>query len=160
MITKYEMKSAMLQLSMLKFFPQAEAQQAIAMYLAQICGNGDRLSWLVSQLVNHVGEWPGPAEVRGLLCSRFKPADGIEADCTLAGFSPSDGEIASASKAPAPLTAGEAQKLIAGLTKEPTIEEQIAELRARARQFCKSTATVRDCLAQIAAPEEKCGVSA
>ena len=155
MITKDEMKAAMLQLSMLKFFPQGEAQKAIAMFLAALCGRGDRLIWLVGQIVNHVGEWPGPAEVRGLFCSRFRPADGIEADCTLPGFSPEDGERISAARDPKPLVAGDAKKLIAGLQSQPTLDEQIAEQREIARRFSKSPATVRGCLERIAELEAK-----
>lgn len=150
MITKDDMKNAMVQLSMLRYFPQGDAQKAIAMFLAQLCGTGERLQWLVSQLVNRVGDWPGPAQVRGIFCTRFRPADGKEADCTLAGFTAADGELASARKDPPALTAGEATKLIAGLRREPTIDEQIAEYRERARRFCKSPATVRDCMARIA----------
>jgi hypothetical protein len=150
-ITSEDLKKALARLSMLRYFPtDTMTFVAIGELLEQICGSRERLEWLVAQLVNRVGEWPGSAEVRGIFCTRFKPADGVEADCTLAGFTAADGELKSARKDPPALTAGEATKLIAGLKAEPTIEEQIAELRERARKFCKSPATVRDCLSRIA----------
>lgn len=54
-----------------------------------------RLSWLVMELVNKVGRWPegGFREVRGIYCTKFNPADGLEADCFTPGYV--------ASKAPA-----------------------------------------------------------
>ena len=48
----------------------------------------DRLDWITDALIYGVGKWPegGLAEVRGLYCRKFKPADGIETECTLPGF--------------------------------------------------------------------------
>ena len=50
---------------------------------------------LVAELVNHVGEWPGPAEVRGLLCTRYDAADRIDAYCNLPGYRAADCEARS-----------------------------------------------------------------
>jgi hypothetical protein len=36
--------------------------------------------------------WGGLSELRGLYCTRLKPADGIEADCHLPGYSANDCE--------------------------------------------------------------------
>ena len=52
----------------------------------------EHLAWLTDMMVNHVGEWQGPKELRGLLCSRYKPLDGIEEYTSIAGFAPADCE--------------------------------------------------------------------
>lgn len=85
--------AAMVELSTLRYFPADDlTKRAVMSQIMRYCDRSDGLSWLVSQLVNRVGQWPGPAEVRGLYCSRFKPADGIEANCSLPGFTAEDGE--------------------------------------------------------------------
>jgi hypothetical protein len=38
------------------------------------------------------GIWNGLAELRGVLCCRFKPPDGIEANSSIPGFRPADSE--------------------------------------------------------------------
>ena len=128
-ITNQHLQVALVQLAMLKFFPQGQAQKAIAIFLEQICGDADRLQWLVAQLVNHVGEWPGPAEVRGLLCTRYRPADGQEANCTLPGYSPADGEAISTSRDVPKLAAPDAQKLLAGIVDDSG--EEMERLRQK-----------------------------
>ncbi len=61
--------------------------------LERICETPDRLDWLVSMLENHVGEWPGPAQLRALYATRWRPADGIEGtSCAIAGRTPADSE--------------------------------------------------------------------
>jgi hypothetical protein len=115
-ITDRDLGLALAQLSMLRYFPSGEssemAQEAIVGLLRRLCGTREQLAWLVSEMVNHVGTWPGPAEVRGLFCSRYKPADGIEADCSLPGYSPADGEVKSQRGAVGVLPQGEAVKLL------------------------------------------------
>lgn len=115
-ITAADLKGAITMLSLMRYFPSDTAQvAALGLFLERLCGDRDRLQWLVEQLVNHIGEWPGPAEVRGLFCSRFRPADGQEADCTLPGYAAVDGEAKSQRGAVAALPQAEAQKLMEGL---------------------------------------------
>ncbi len=91
--TKRDLDLASARLSMLKYLPTGEgAQAAIQALLAEMCPHKQALTWLVDTLVNRIGEWPGPAELRGLLCWKFQPADGIEATCNLQGFRPVDAE--------------------------------------------------------------------
>lgn len=46
-----------------------------------------RLDRLVNLMVKRVGTWPGVAEMRGLYCKMYKPADGIEVSiCNIPGF--------------------------------------------------------------------------
>lgn len=91
--TMDDLDMAIANLSMLKFFPtDAATRAAIRVFLARICLDAEALDWLVSTMVNRIGEWPGPMELRGVLCTRFRPADGIEADCSIKGFRPVDAE--------------------------------------------------------------------
>src|ERR1035437_9823961 len=42
----------------------------------------DQVEWLVARTVALCNEWPGPVGLRQVFCSKFKPADGIEAGGT------------------------------------------------------------------------------
>jgi hypothetical protein len=80
---------------MCEFFPREEATQAAIMrLLAQMCPSREALLWLVSTYVNRIGKWHGPAELRGVLATRYRPSDGIEAYSSLPGFTPADSEAA------------------------------------------------------------------
>ncbi len=77
---------------MLAFYPtDAGAQGAVMELLGKMCPSREALEWLVDQTVNKVGAWKGPAELRGVLCWKFKPADGVEADSSVPGFTLADG---------------------------------------------------------------------
>jgi len=54
----------------------------------------EHLRWLVDTAVMYLPRWEGVPALRGLYCTRYKPADGIEADCTIPGFTPADNEMA------------------------------------------------------------------
>src|SRR5579883_3447356 len=72
-------------LSMLPYFPH-EARASVIALLARMCPHRRALKWLVSEVINHVAKWPGPAELRGLLCTRFEPRDGVDQWCSLPGY--------------------------------------------------------------------------
>lgn len=96
-LTESEVKTYGARLTLLKFFPADPIARAMIVdFLAKLTGQKDRLEWLIMALVNHVGEWPGPKEVRGILCSRYKPADGIKAECSIAGFTAAEIESGNA----------------------------------------------------------------
>jgi hypothetical protein len=92
--SKADLDNAMAKLAMCQFFPrEAATQSAIMELLAKMCPHKAALEWLVDTMVNKVGSWHGPAELRGVLSSRFRPTDGIEADCnSTPGFTPLDME--------------------------------------------------------------------
>lgn len=91
--TTQKLEKAVAKLSMCRFFPPDEmARAAIEQLLARICPDQEALTWLVDEFVNHIGEWRGPVELRAILCTRYKPSDGIEADSLLLGYTPRDGE--------------------------------------------------------------------
>lgn len=80
-----------------KYFPAGPGErEAVMEMLERMCGNNEAgLRWLTITLVNYVGEWPGPAQLRALYATRYRPADGIEGPhCSLAGFTPADSERA------------------------------------------------------------------
>lgn len=92
-ITKQHLDEATDQMQMLEYWRSDAAFIAsVQTYLAKICPNVEALEWLTAALVNHIGKWPGPHELRGLLCTKYDAADGIDAYCSLPGFSPSDFE--------------------------------------------------------------------
>ena len=78
--TPADLERACDDLTMLEFFPR-ESRASVMRLLRVICPHRRALKWLVAELVNQVNKWPGPAEVRGLLCTRFDPADGVDRWC-------------------------------------------------------------------------------
>jgi hypothetical protein len=90
-----DLDRAVTRLSLVKFFPSsAEAMGAMREFLLLICPHKESLEWLVFELVNKVGEWPGAADVRGLLSVKYMPADGLRTDCGIPGYRPQDFETA------------------------------------------------------------------
>jgi hypothetical protein len=80
--TKDQITSAVAALGAMSFFPSdAPARKAIMQLIARMVGTKEQLDWLVLTMIDKVGEWKNPKELRGVYCSRFRPADGVEADC-------------------------------------------------------------------------------
>jgi hypothetical protein len=107
--SQHEWKSAIAdavdELSLLKFFPaDPAARRAIMRLLSRLIEPGrlDQLTWLVQTMIDRVGTWNGPVELRGVYATRYKPADGIEASCAVTpGFTPDEMETrAKASELP------------------------------------------------------------
>lgn len=78
--------------AMLEYWPK-EARPAVKLLLAKMCPSRESLRWLVNETVNHVGKWPGPADLRGLLCTRYDPADKIDQWCSLPGYTAAEAEM-------------------------------------------------------------------
>ena len=75
-INPKDIKRSVTRMGMLKYFPaDAETRGEIGALLARMCPHLEALEWLTRQLIDGVGEWPGPAELRRILCSRWAPAD-------------------------------------------------------------------------------------
>lgn len=89
--TPRDLEAACDDLAMLEYFPR-DSRASVMNLLRTICPHRRALKWLVSELINHVGKWPGPADVRGLLCLRFDPADGVDQWCTLPGYTAEEQE--------------------------------------------------------------------
>jgi hypothetical protein len=68
------------ELTLMKFFPSEKAARAAL--VAQVCSfatTNEQVDWLVKRALVCYNEWPGIRELRALFCSRWKPADGMEA---------------------------------------------------------------------------------
>lgn len=90
--TQHDLQKAIGDLGMCEFFPTDPGVQAAVMnLLAKMCPSREALAWLMDTMVNRVGKWHGPKELRGVLCTRYPPADSIEATSSIAGFTPEDG---------------------------------------------------------------------
>ena len=77
--------------SVIPYFPRDSAGQALVMReLAKFVTNAHELRWLVDTAAASMREWKGLPELRGLYCTRFKPADGREESCNLPGFTPEE----------------------------------------------------------------------
>ena len=71
------------ELTLLRFFPSDQgARTALFLLIGRMCSNEDQVRWLVQRTLAICNEWPGPLAFRQILCSKFKPADGIEAGAT------------------------------------------------------------------------------
>jgi hypothetical protein len=93
--TERDLEIAVYKLSLCKesFWAAEPTGRAVVMeLLMKMCNNRQELNWLVDEVVNKIGTWPGPRELRGIYCTRFDPADGVDAWCSLPGYRASDGE--------------------------------------------------------------------
>jgi hypothetical protein len=71
------------ELTLLKFFPsETAARLALAKLVAGMAANHEQVEWLVARTMALCDEWPGPRVLRQIVCSKFKPCDGIEAGST------------------------------------------------------------------------------
>jgi hypothetical protein len=113
---KLAISDTVTELAQLKYFPSDDgAREGIMRLLLRLVefGRVDQLAWLVRVMVDRVGVWNGPVELRGVFCTRFKPADGIEGDCTQTpAFSPAAMEARAAVQQ---LPRSEARALLAGV---------------------------------------------
>jgi hypothetical protein len=87
---EHAIKKAVGEFGMLKYFPSDAASKAGVMELLErMVRTPEELAWLVRTMVDRVGEWRGPKELRGVFCTRFAPADGVDVDCLeTPGFTP------------------------------------------------------------------------
>lgn len=68
-------------LATLRHFPTDEgARMAIAKEIVKMCSTTEQVIWLGERMMVLYDSWPGPHELRAVLCSKFAPKDGIEAD--------------------------------------------------------------------------------
>jgi hypothetical protein len=94
---KEQIARAVGEMAAIPYFPADEhALRAIMQQISKFVDRPDRLRWLVDAALNTMLQWGGISELRGLYCTKFKPADGIEADCHLPGYSANDCEASHA----------------------------------------------------------------
>ena len=88
-----DINSALAKLGTMNYFPADQGSRAeIAALLAQMCVSSKSLDWLMEQMICHVKDWPGCAEMRGIYCSRFPPMDGINTYAAHWKYSPEASE--------------------------------------------------------------------
>ncbi len=154
--TDEDFAMALVDLSQLRFFPTDPlAPEGILRLLRQLVGTRDQLAWLIGALVNRVGEWPGPAQVRGLFCTRFRPADGIEADCSLPGYTADDCEAQSVAAGPEKQLPPAGQKLLAAMTREYELVKEIEFQQGNLVLFAKYPKLLEEARRKIAELEQE-----
>lgn len=68
------------QMALLQFFPADEGtRKALLLLIGQMCWNDEQVKWLAKRVISLYDQWPGPHELRAVLCSRWPAADGIDA---------------------------------------------------------------------------------
>lgn len=113
--TKQEIVDAVGRLGILKFFPSGDNERKeIMRFVERLVGTTAQLNWLVGAVIDGCNEWPGPKELRGIFCTRYRPADGVEAECSVSGFTASDGERKFQERQSLELESPAGQKLIEG----------------------------------------------
>lgn len=90
--TPEEIIEASRALAILQFYPvDPAAREQIMLLLSRLATTKERLDWLVETMIHRVGVWRGPVEMRGVYCSRFRPADGVDGNCReTPGFTPEE----------------------------------------------------------------------
>lgn len=116
-VRKQDLEAGMNALRTIPYFPaDAGAQAAIQRFLAQICPHRAAVEYLCATASEAMSEWCGIKQLRGLLCLRYRPSDGIECECKIPGFRPADYEAKALEKHTAVLAGGymadEAQRLV------------------------------------------------
>lgn len=125
--TAMDLDLAIARLATCEYFPSGAGDRAaIAEALVDMCPHREALVWLTKTFRDRVGKWRGAAELRGVLCWRFKPADGIERDCSIPGFTAADGEAKALEE--------HGQLLIGGWNGDETVK-RLAEARQMPKGF-------------------------
>lgn len=74
-------------LSVLKFFPADQTARTEIMLMAcKMARTNADIAWLANRCLELWNEWEGPREMRAVFCSKFRPADRIEAYSQLPRF--------------------------------------------------------------------------
>ena len=81
MINAKVLATAINRLATLRYFPSDKGVKVeLAKMLNEMCSTDEQVEWLANRTTQLYTEWLGPAELRAVMCSRYCPADGIEAD--------------------------------------------------------------------------------
>ena len=76
MVTGDVILGAIKRMRMLRYFP-CVAESEIMELLVKLCPHDDAVVWLTAAACQ-LSEWPGPGELRRIVASRYRPADGRE----------------------------------------------------------------------------------
>lgn len=93
--TEQDLVDAVAELALMQFFPH-ESKAQLQNQLRRMVPHKEALDWLTATLTASVPKWPGFAEVRALLITRYDPANPMKLDdelwCSLPGHTAADGE--------------------------------------------------------------------
>jgi hypothetical protein len=133
----------------LSFFPRPDdvaARKAVMRLIEGMVNDVAELNWLQAAMINRVGEWKGPADLRGVLCAYgvmngkhgWQPADGIWATSNAPGYTQDDRNARWSEQEGAALTEGkdDALRLASGAEMKllPLPPEEIVKNDALLRQ--------------------------
>jgi hypothetical protein len=75
------------QLGMLSFFPtEQNARAGVVALVCEMAETNDQVGWLVRRCLQLWSKWEGPAELRAVFCSKFRPRDGVDCYSQLEQF--------------------------------------------------------------------------
>jgi hypothetical protein len=80
MISAEVVSRAIDRLSLMPFFPPQSSWPALVEVISEMCSTDEQIEWLSRRMLQLHDRWPGPHELRAVLCSKYKPADGIKAN--------------------------------------------------------------------------------
>lgn len=68
-------------MSILKYFPSDPLMRMELMeFIERMIWEPYQADWLANMMLKHFNEWPGPMALRAMVCQKWKPKDGAEAD--------------------------------------------------------------------------------
>src|SRR5438445_11019589 len=81
--TQMHFTEAVIKLSVLiRYFDKSDLHmELVAREMAKFVSTVESLEWLTQTAINHMRSW-SLTELRGIYCSRYRPADGVEESAT------------------------------------------------------------------------------
>lgn len=68
-------------MSILRYFPSDPLMRLELMeFIERMIWEPHQAEWLATMMLKHFNEWPGPMALRAMVCQKWKPKDGAEAD--------------------------------------------------------------------------------
>lgn len=134
MIDAKKATESLARMSLLKFFPADDyARAELVRFVGDMATTNEQVEWLVTRCLQLWNAWEGPKELRAIFCSKFKPADGVEAYSDLPqfvdGIPSENADYTTALPAPA-----DAKRLTAAeCTAAPSVAETLADLARATR---------------------------
>lgn len=87
MIDAKKATESLARMSLLKFFPADDyARAELVRFVGDMATTNEQVEWLTTRCLQLWNAWEGPKELRAIFCSKFKPADGVEAYSDLPQF--------------------------------------------------------------------------
>lgn len=124
MIDTKKATKSLARLTLLKFFPaDPTARAEIVLLVCRMAHTNEQVNWLAERTLGLWNDWEGPRELRAVFCSKFRPADGIEAYSALERFA--DGIPSETESGPLAIEGGFGVRRIAPPPDERLMAEEI-----------------------------------